>query len=44
LKEKRIEMINEKIMVLKLKAYRYRDLEYFELKIYSAMKLRCSLF
>jgi len=39
----RVEGINNKIKVLKRKAYGYRDMEYFELKIYSANNLRYSL-
>lgn len=39
----RIEGINNKIKVLKRKAYGYRDMEYFALKIYNANKLRYSL-
>jgi transposase len=39
----RVEGINNKIKVLKRKAYGYRDMYYFELKIYSANKLRYSL-
>jgi len=39
----RVEGINNKIKVLKRKAYGYRNLEYFELKIYAANRLRYSL-
>ena len=39
----RVEGINNKIKVLKRKAYGYRDMEYFELKIYGANKLRYSI-
>jgi transposase len=39
----RVEGINNKIKVLKRKAYGYRDMEYMELKIYSANKLRYSI-
>jgi transposase len=38
-----VEGINNKIKVLKRKAYGYRDMYYFELKIYSANRLRYSL-
>lgn len=40
----RVEGINNKIKVLKRKAYGYRDMEYFKLKIYAAKKMRYSLF
>lgn len=39
----RVEGINNKIKVLKRKAYGYRDIDYFILKIYNANKLRYSL-
>jgi len=39
----RVEGINNKIKALKRKTYGYRDLEYFELKIYAANRLRYSL-